>query len=182
MLKVDDIKEILRVCATKGIDATENDVIFVILCGEIAFKNVAYKYAYPGKTVKKGIGEALYATEPIKQLITVMTANGYTNEDVADLSENELTREQNKQGLIELIYRTERLMRKGRLEEKDGLRILGDLRVKLNDRFEMEAGNEERRIIVVPAKHDMVCPHTNRECYQWPSKEACIEKYNLKEK
>ena len=62
---------------------------------------------------------------------------------------------------------------------KDAIKIEADIRVKLNDKFNIEEEEGQKRIIVVPQKHDIICKFTNRECSAMPSKEACMKYYNL---
>ena len=92
-----------------------------------------------------------------------------------------ITKEQNKNDLIKLLERVQMLGESKAIDIKDALKMEGDLRVKLNDKFEMEETQKQKRIIIVPSKHDIVCPHTNRECNFWPSKAACMKHYQLKE-
>lgn len=184
MIKNEDIKVILEKAKDTFPGVTEKDIVFAALCSCFTNKKMAYKYAYGLKDAKPAVER--YASEQFQSLLTVMAIykpkQAQTVEEKPIKSaDSELTREQNKQELIKLIARTERAIKEGTIEEKDGLKMIGDWRTKLNDKFEMEQAEDNRRIIVVPAKHDIICPHTNKECYQWPSKEACMAKYKLKE-
>ena len=58
-------------------------------------------------------------------------------------------------------------------------KVVLDARVKLNDKFNIEEEEGQKRIIVVPQKHDIICKWTSRECSAMPSKEACMKYYNL---
>ncbi len=91
-----------------------------------------------------------------------------------------ITFEENKAELERLIIETQNALEQGLIEPKDALRIQADLRVKLNDKFNVQA-KEEERTIVVERKFDFVCPTTHRECYQL-NKEEAMKRWNLIEK
>ena len=93
-----------------------------------------------------------------------------------------ITKEENKEELLKLIKKTEDGMLKGLVPYDKGLALIKDIRVSLNNKFEMERSDDNRRIIVVPQKHLYICPHTNRECSNMPPKEVCIKHYNLIER
>ena len=96
--------------------------------------------------------------------------------------EKTISKEENRAELIRMIEVIKRDMDNGDIERKDGLKMIADIRVKLNDKFEIEEQHTQRRLIVVPQKRDIICAHTQRECTYWPTKEACMQHYNLTEK
>lgn len=98
------------------------------------------------------------------------------------IDEGMITKEENKAELIKMLDEIDAALQRKEIQFKDAMALKRDIRVKLNDKFEMEESTKEKRIIVVPQKHDYVCPHTNRECTKMPSKEACMEYYGLIEK
>ena len=65
---------------------------------------------------------------------------------------------------------------------KEKSSLISAIRFRLQDKFELERSDKERRIIVVPAKHHHVCKYTHRECSNMPPKEVCMKYYNLVEK
>lgn len=93
--------------------------------------------------------------------------------------ENTISKEENRAELIRMIEIIKRDMDSGEIERKDGLKMIADIRVKLNDKFEIEERSTQRRLIVVPQKRNMICAHTQRECTYWPTKEACMQHYKL---
>lgn len=151
---------------------TAEDVAFAALCDTFEDKNFAYRIAYG----KKGDGYALYETPRFKKMLAALEPFG-----VGVVNVTAITKEQNKNDLIKLLERVQMLGESKAIDIKDALKMEGDLRVKLNDKFEMEETQKQKRIIIVPSKHDIVCPHTNRECNFWPSKAACMKHYQLKE-
>ena len=94
----------------------------------------------------------------------------------------DITKEENKEELLKLIKKTEEGMMKGIVPYDKGLSLIKDIRINLNNKFEMTRSDDNRRIIVVPQKHLYICPHTNRECSNMPPKEVCMKYYNLIER
>lgn len=172
MIKTDDIKIVLETMRSEWPDITAKDIVFAVLCDSFEDKDFAFRVAYE----KKGDGKGQCDKKEFKSLLSTLEPFG-----VGMVSSSAITKEQNKQDLVKLLGRVQSLGNDGELELKDALKLEGDLRVKLNDKFEMEESQKQKRIIVVPSKHDIICPNTNRECNFWPTKSACIKHYNLKE-
>lgn len=91
--------------------------------------------------------------------------------------EDDITFEENKAAIIELIARTEEALADGRIELDKGLKIIADLRVKLNDKFKVEERRKEQYIIVQP-KHNKICPHTRKECWEM-TEDYAKQKFHL---
>lgn len=91
------------------------------------------------------------------------------------------TKEQNKEALLAQIDEIENAYQNGDISFKDKSAQIYAIRFRLQDKFDMEHSDTERRIIVVPAKHLFICPHTNRECSNMPPKEVCMKHYGLVE-
>ena len=70
-------------------------------------------------------------------------------------------------------------MERHEIDIKDGLKILADLSVKLNDKFNVTS-EEKDQMIVVNKKYNSIC-QCGRELYI-PTKEDLMDKYNLVEK
>jgi hypothetical protein len=79
-------------------------------------------------------------------------------------SVEDITFEENKAAMIELIQRTEDALAEGRIDTDKGLKIVADLRVKLNDKFKVDDKSTEQYIIVQP-KFNTICQHTRKECW-----------------
>lgn len=89
----------------------------------------------------------------------------------------DITFEENKAAMVELIARTEEALSENRIELDKGLKIITDLRTKLNDKFKVEERSKEQYIIVQP-KHNKICPHTRKECWEM-SEEYAKQKFHL---
>ena len=91
-------------------------------------------------------------------------------------------KEENKAALLAQIEEIEEAYKQGNISVKDKSAQIYAIRFRLQDKFELQRSDKEKRIIVVPAKHLFICPHTNRECSNMPPKEVCMKYYNLVEK
>ena len=172
MIKKDDIKVILKSTRQDWATVSEKDIAFAVLCA-FADKATAYKMAY-GKT--SADAETHYRSAGVQKLLAVLEPFG-----IGSVNEELITREQNKTELIRLLKEIKTLAESKKIDAKDAVKMEADIRVKLNDKFEMEESQSQKRIIIVPQKHDMICPHTNRECTSMPTKEACMKYYGLKD-
>lgn len=173
MLKKDNIKDILAAVKADWQDVSESDIAFLVLCDTFDDKRTAHRLAY-GRECRDV--EAFCQKEGMRRLQEALRPFGIG----ADLRDT-VSREQNKAELMQLLGKIKQAVHNGELEIRDALKMEADIRVKLNDKFDMDEGDRGRRIIVVPQKHDIICPHTHRECTYMPTKEACMKHYKLKE-
>lgn len=164
MIAYNDVKEIIDSLKSDGIDVRVRDVAYLILCDTFSDKTIPEKVVYKANDIP-------------------------TSETLAALSEklkpfgigeiNTISKDENREELLKLLNRIQDGERAGLIDPKDAIKIEADIRVKLNDKFNIEEEDTKKRIIVVPQKHDIICPHTNRECTYMPSKEACKKHYKL---
>lgn len=164
MISYNDIKDIINSLKTEGIEARVRDVAYLVMCDSFVDKGLAAKVAYqedekPSNKVLSMLAEKL---KPFG--IGAVTT---------------ISKDENREELLKLLQRVQDAEREGTIDPKDAIKIEADIRVKLNDKFNIEEEEGQRRIIVVPQKHDIICKHTNRECSAMPSKEACMKYYNL---
>lgn len=108
--------------------------------------------------------------------------NTYNSNISSDEQKKSYTREDNKAALLAQIDEIEQAFKDGEISYKDKSAQISAIRFRLQDKFELENSDTERRIVIVPAKHLYICPHTNRECSNMPPKEVCMKYYNLAEK
>ena len=111
--------------------------------------------------------------------------NTYNNVDPASQQPNkkkDYTKEDNKAALLAQIDEIQQAFNNGEISFKDKSAQISAIRFRLQDKFELEKSDKEQRIIVVPAKHLFICPHTNRECSNMPPKDVCIKHYDLVER
>lgn len=164
MISYNDIKDIINSLKTEGIEARVRDVAYLVMCDSFVDKGLAAKVAYqedekPSNKVLSTLSEKL---KPFG--IGAVTT---------------ISKDENREELLKLLQRVQDAEREGTIDPKDAIKIEADIRVKLNDKFNIEEEDGQRRIIVVPQKHDIICKWTSRECSAMPSKEACMKYYNL---
>lgn len=164
MISYNDIKDIINSLKTEGIEARVRDVAYLVMCDSFVDKGLAAKVAYqedekPSNKVLSTLAERL---KPFG--IGAVTT---------------ISKDENREELLKLLQRVQDAEREGSIDPKDAIKIEADIRVKLNDKFNIEEEEGQRRIIVVPQKHDIICKWTSRECSAMPSKEACMKYYNL---
>lgn len=90
---------------------------------------------------------------------------------------NDISFEQNKAELLRLLEDIERGKAAGTISEKDAIKLETEIRVKLNDKFNVTETEQEQCIIVQP-KCNHICEITRRECWL-QTKEYAMEKWNL---
>lgn len=164
MISYNDIKDIINSLKTEGIEARVRDVAYLVMCDSFVDKGLAAKVAYqedekPSNKVLSTLAERL---KPFG--IGAVTT---------------ISKDENREELLKLLQRVQDAEHEGTIDPKDAIKIEADIRVKLNDKFNIEEEEGQRRIIVVPQKHDIICKWTSRECSAMPSKEACMKYYNL---
>lgn len=173
MIKKKDVETILNAAKSDFTDTSEKDIVFMMLCDAISENDAAYKMAYGKKCTNIKEFMSNPKIQKIKELLKPFGIG-------IDMSST-ISRTENREDLIKLLGKIKEASDNGELETKDAIKLETDIRVKLNDKFNIEAEREQRRIIVLQQKHDLICPHTNRECSYMPSKEACMKYYNLTE-
>lgn len=174
MIKKENIEYVLGKADGEGYEASEKDIAFIILQDKCEDKGWAYNMIFGDKPKTAKLNEYIESAK-IKFIAEMLKPFGIGITNTATIS-----REQNKAELISLLKDIEEAQRSGDMETKDALKLKTDIRVKLNDKFDMEEDEESKHIIVVPSKHDIICPHTNRECTYMPTKEACMKYYKFK--
>lgn len=164
MISYNDIKDIINSLKTEGIEARVRDVAYLVMCDSFVDKGLAAKVAYQedDKPSNKALSILAEKLKPFG--IGAVTT---------------ISKDENREELLKLLQRVQDAEREGTIDPKDAIKIEADIRVKLNDKFNIEEEEGQRRIIVVPQKHDIICKWTSRECSAMPSKEACMKYYNL---
>lgn len=81
--------------------------------------------------------------------------------------------------MLKIKKDTEEALAKGEIDKKDGLKILADITVKLNDKFNITEEVKDQ-MVVVNIKYNSICEACGHEIYI-PTKEDLMTEYNLKE-
>lgn len=169
MINYNDIKDIIKSLKTEGIEVRVRDVAYLVLCDSFADKDIAEKVAYQedGKPSRKTLS---ILAEKLKPFGIGASAT--------------ISKDENREALLNEIADMKKIADEAKeANDKDTFikasKVVLDARVKLNDKFNIEEAEGQKRIIIVPQKHDIICKWTQRECSSMPSKEACMKYYKL---
>ena len=180
MITNDEVRSIIEACKEAGFEGIRlRDVTYAWL-SVFAFADatLAYKAVFGGDDdFDVENGKRYGSTPQIKYLQTMIRESfGKKNLMASKQDSEEVTFEMNKQGIIQLIKDTEFAMAQNQIEKKDGLKILTDLRVKLNDKFNVQEQVVDQ-VVIVEKKYNHICKY-GYECYL-PTKEELMEMYDL---
>lgn len=181
-ISVEDIKKIIEDASKKGFKIGVRDIAFVVLLDAFENEDIAYKCLFGSESGFMQEYASVYArtgaVEYIKDYIDILSSNNGSRSKKQDV--DDITFDENKAYMIKLKKDTEEAMANGEIEKKDALKILADISVKLNDKFNVKDANEERQVVIVQNKFNAIC-ECGREIYV-PTKEEMMKKYNLIEK
>ena len=181
-ISVEDIKKIIEDASKKGFKIGVRDIAFVVLLDAFENEDIAYKCLFGSESGFMQEYASVYArtgaVEYIKDYIDILSTNNGSRSKKQDV--DDITFDENKSYMIKLKKDTEEAMANGEIEKKDALKILADISVKLNDKFNVKDANEDRQVVIVQNKFNAIC-ECGREIYV-PTKEEMMKKYNLVEK
>lgn len=198
-MTVNDIKQIVKDARMAGHDIRVKDISYVIVRQFIGDAQTAYRSVYntsPGEDAVK----AFERQASIRYLMdTVPGYMGMTGQAQAAPAGKkpaskykDITFEENKEALIELLDEIQEMKGTEELSIRDAVKLETEIRTRLNDKFAVSDKKEEHRIVVQP-KFNTICPTTRRECFMqtkefamqhWGlvDKEQLLKKYDLVEK
>lgn len=175
------IHEIIEDCKLSGYNVKVRDISFILLCRWFEDTTLAYKSVFGVDADEKEVSEytGLKAISFLKRYIDSNypenVSYGVKNDKSNDISFGE-----NKEYMLKLKRDTETAMENGEIDKKDGLKILTDISVKLNDKFNVQEEVKDQ-LVIVQAKYNSVCDRCGAELYI-PTKADLMKKYNLIEK
>ena len=181
-ISIEDIKKIIEGASKKGFKIGVRDIAFVVILDTFEDEDIAYKCLFGSESGFMQEYASVYArtgaVEYIKDYINILSTNNGSRSKKQDV--DDITFDENKSYMIKLKKDTEEAMANGEIEKKDALKILADISVKLNDKFNVKDANEDRQVVIVQNKFNAIC-ECGREIYV-PTKEELMKKYNLVEK
>lgn len=173
-LSKENLGDVLTAARAHNPDIYERDVVFLLACDGAApdLLPVVYRCLYSGSCEGQDLTDFM-ETGRMKVLADTLEPFGVGRKEGAAI-----TREENQREMERLIVRFEAAIDDKKIDIASGLKEIKDIRTKLQDKFDMDDnGAESKHLIVVPQKHDFVCPSTHMECSRMPTKEACMEMY-----
>lgn len=171
MISNDNLNNIIKDCDAKGYKVTVKDISYIMLCRCYDDVATAYKSIFGTDASSNDILD-YHNSKSITYLRTYIAKQYGSGSKKGDI-----TFEENKAEMLKLLKETEELYQRGEIEAKDAVKIKTDLRVKLNDKFNI-ADETKDQLVVVNSKYNAVCEYCSHETYI-PTKEDLMEKYNL---
>lgn len=190
-MTVDEIKDIIKESRLAGHDVKMKDVAYIIVRTVIDDRTVAYRSIFDTAESEDSVKQ--YEMQPgikflknrLKKYISPKTqksaasATKAQDTSVKDISSKykDITFEENKEAMLELIDEIQDGMRNKEIDVAVGLKMQTDIRTKLQDKFEVSNKKDEHRI-VVNTKFNHICEWTRKECFL-QTKEYAMKQWGL---
>jgi hypothetical protein len=182
MISNEQIKRAIEDCARANHTISVRDISYVLLSMQFDDSLVAYKCIFGNDYDYNQDYHATYDQTSTMTYLKSYVEFTLLNDKKKKTKTEDISFEENKAYMLGLKKQTEEAMAAGEIDKKDGLKILADLSVKLNDKFNISDSSQEQYVHVF-AKYDAVCSRCGAEISRRPiSKEEAIEMYNLVEK
>lgn len=188
MITNEQIRQTINDCAKAGYSVGMRDLSYVLLCRHYEDRATAYRILFGlDADFNADYAYTYDQTASINYLRDYVDFNLNTDDITKKKkkkvsSSEDISFEENKAEILNLIKATKQAFEKGDIEAKDALKIEADLRVKLNDKF---GANEQvqDQIVVVQQKYDSICARCGTEIARRPiTKEEAMKMYDLIEK
>lgn len=182
MISNEQIKRTIEDCARANHTVSVRDISYVLLCMHFDDSLVAYKCIFGNDYDYNQEYHATYDQTAMMAYLKTYVEFTLLNDKKKKKKSEDISFEENKEYMLNLKRQTEEAMATGEIDKKDGLKILTDISVKLNDKFNVSDSSQEQ-LVVVNTKYDAVCPSCGREISRRPiTKDEAMEMYNLVEK
>lgn len=184
MIKTSTLLTIQKDCLASGFDVKVRDIAYVLLCKQFSDDEVAYKCLFPDDDKFKEYDDS--ASISFLRQYFLMNSDviyGRVDEDgdrVKTIGEDDITFEENRRGLVKLLKDTEEALDDHMIEPKDAYKIMADIRLKLNNHFDVKEDVKDH-VVIVEQKYNSVCGFCHHEI-AIPTKEELMKQYNLIEK
>lgn len=168
----DQIKKTIEHFKESGETIRVRDIAYTLLSKMFVDGKTAYQCLFGTE------GYDDYADDEMREkLEQYLSDAGYIKSVSEDNDTGTITFEENRREMELLLKKTQQSMDDGLVDPKDALKIMADIRVKLNDKFKVESKKQDR-MIVVEKKFSGICEYCHHEIYV-PSEEELMEKYGL---
>lgn len=188
MITNEQIRQTINDCAKAGYSVGMRDLSYVLLCRHYEDRATAYRILFGlDADFNADYAYTYDQTASINYLRDYVDFNLNTDDITKKKKKKvsyseDISFEENKAEILNLIKATKQAFERGEIEAKDALKIEADLRVKLNDKF---GANEQvqDQIVVVQQKYDSICARCGTEIARRPiTKEEAMKMYDLIEK
>lgn len=179
-MTIQDIEDIIKESKQHMFFTVKNDVTFSLLQPIVGSEAAAYlAFQSMPKNLPKYAGGT--KVKYLRKKLSEMTKSSDDTELGDEQAPIEYTKEENLRRMLRELDDINMKERNGDFDAERASLARVKIYSELNKNFDMDKSQDERRLIVVVKKHDIVCPITHRECTYMPTKEACMKYYNLKE-
>lgn len=180
MILEKDILNIIKTAKTDGYDVLVRDIAYIIVSNVIENKELVYATMFGREDTPAN------AAKYEKSKKTTYLRNKLADylDDNAESSDKpthqDISFEENKDALIKMLKKINRMASTGKIDAKDAVKLETDIRIKLNDKFDVSTNKVEKRVMV-NAKFNHICEITRKECWL-QTKEFAMEHWGLVEK
>lgn len=182
MISNEQIKRAIEDCARANHTISVRDISYVLLSMQFDDSLVAYKCIFGNDYDYNQDYHATYDQTSTMTYLKSYVEFTLLNDKKKKTKTEDISFEENKAYMLNLKRQTEEAMAAGEIDKKDGLKILSDISVKLNDRFSVKDETQDQ-IVIVNSKYDAVCSRCGAEVSRRPiTKDEAMEMYNLVEK
>lgn len=168
----DQIKKTIEHFKESGETIRVRDIAYTLLSKMFADSKTAYQCLFGTEGYDEYVDDEMRS-----KLEQYLSDAGYIKSVSEDNDTGTITFEENRREMELLLKKTQQSMDDGLVDPKDALKIMADIRVKLNDKFKVESKKQDR-MIVVEKKFSGICEYCHHEIYV-PSEEELMEKYGL---
>lgn len=182
-MNIEDIRSIVKDARIAGHDIRMKDIAYVIVRNSIDDGPMAYRCIFDTAVGDDEVKE--YETQKSMKFLKGRMSNLLKGDLVLTKPAKngkkykDITFEENKEAMIELLDVIQEKMKSEEIEVKDGLKLMTDIRTRLNDKFAVSDKKDEHRI-VVQAKFNHICEWTRKECFL-QTKEYAMKQWGLVE-
>lgn len=181
MITKDQIEKCISACSDNGFtDISESDIAYFILKREFKNADLAYRIIFGAE---EGSSSLYEDRADVKYLRSYMNNNIapveiLRNKTVSKLSD--ISFEENKDALIQLLEEVKDMKSRGEMEAKDAIKAEIDIRTKLNDKFKV-ADSGDKQFVLVQPRFNHICEWTHKECWL-QTKEFAMQHWGLVER
>lgn len=175
----EQIKQIIDAADKSGFKIGMRDIAYVFLCKSFEDVSSAYRCIFGADREYNQSNVYSYDATGAIEYIRNYIETTFASEKKRKPRLGDITFEENKAEIIKLIQTTKEALASGEIEAKDALKIEADLRIKLNDKFQVKEEVKDQYVHVFQ-KYNDVCPYCSHEIARREmTKEDAMKKYNL---
>ena len=171
MISNENIKNIIADLQNRDIEVRVRDIAYVSLKHLFNDINVSYKAIF-------GNAED-YEVSDYDGSTVIEELTKYMEDNFFNVADSDISFEENKAYMLKLKSEVERSIKENKIPKKDGYKMLTDISIKLNDKFNVSEDVRDS-VVIVNNKYNDICPRCHTEISRRPmTKKEAMETYNL---